>query len=353
MPQHYSRDQRACMVELFFDEANRNAHRVSELFTARYPGRRPSHNTVLGAVRDFQMYGNVNPRFRGEGRQNINMEDMVIAYFIAYPRASVRRASDDLGLSANYVWTTLHNHAFHPYRATLHQPLHEGDMERRFDYCNWLITMSDENQNIIHQMLVTDECSFGRDGPFNHQNRHMWCDVNPHWSFPHHHQQQLRLNVWAGLLGDRVIGPFFIPDRLNGQRYLALLQNEIADALEDIPLAAYRHLWYQHDGAPPHIPRCVVEHLNNEFPQRWIGRNGYVPWPARSPDLTPMDFFLWGFIKEHVYATPVANVADLRHRIINAFQLVTPDMIRHSFQNMLYRAQMCIAANGDIIEHHL
>ncbi|KAJ4429330.1 hypothetical protein ANN_26334 [Periplaneta americana] len=40
---------------------------------------------------------------------------------------------------------------------------------------------------------------------------------------------------------------------------------------------------------------------------RWIGRGGPVAWPAQSPDLTPLDFFLWGCMKEKVYQTEVAS----------------------------------------------
>ncbi|GBL73687.1 hypothetical protein AVEN_230681-1 [Araneus ventricosus] len=38
-----------------------------------------------------------------------------------------------------------------------------------------------------------------------------------------------------------------------------------------------------------------------EYPGRWIGRGGPVLWPPRSPDLTSLDFFLWGHLKELVY----------------------------------------------------
>ncbi|EZA62612.1 hypothetical protein X777_10243, partial [Ooceraea biroi] len=41
--------------------------------------------------------------------------------------------------------------------------------------------------------------------------------------------------------------------------------------------------------------------LNESFPDRWIGRGGRISWPARSPDLTPLDFFLWGHLKNEVY----------------------------------------------------
>jgi hypothetical protein len=64
----------------------------------------------------------------------------------------------------------------------------------------------------------------------------------------------------------------------------------------------------QQDGAPPHFHLEVRRHLNTTLPQRWIGRtsrcNGdsaLIPWPPRSPNLTPCDFFIWGCDKDKVY----------------------------------------------------
>ena len=51
-------------------------------------------------------------------------------------------------------------------------------------------------------------------------------------------------------------------------------------------------MWYQHDGAPAHFSIAARQVLNDKYPNRWIGRGGPVPWPPRSPDLTPLDFFL-------------------------------------------------------------
>jgi hypothetical protein len=36
-----------------------------------------------------------------------------------------------------------------------------------------------------------------------------------------------------------------------------------------------------------------------------LGRDSNNLWPPRSPDLTPLDFFLWGTLKERIYQTPV------------------------------------------------
>lgn len=80
---------------------------------------------------------------------------------------------------------------------------------------------------------------------------------------------------------------------------------------------------FPHDGAPPHWAMDVCEFLNSTFPNRWFGRDGPTAWSPRSPDITLLDVFLWGYVKDKVYATPVPNVATLKDRIMDAISSVT------------------------------
>ena len=48
------------------------------------------------------------------------------------------------------------------------------------------------------------------------------------------------------------------------------------------------------------VGRDVTTFLDETFPGRWVGRVGHTAWPPRSPDLTPLDFLAWGFIKDVV-----------------------------------------------------
>jgi hypothetical protein len=50
---------------------------------------------------------------------------------------------------------------------------------------------------------------------------------------------------------------------------------------------------------------AIFKFLDRTFPGRWIGRDGPMPWPPRSSDITPLDFFLWGYVKSNVFRTPV------------------------------------------------
>ena len=49
---------------------------------------------------------------------------------------------------------------------------------------------------------------------------------------------------------------------------------------------------------PTHSARIITELLNRKFGDRWIGRSGNNRWAARFPDLTFMDFYLWGKLKQ-------------------------------------------------------
>ncbi|GBM52699.1 hypothetical protein AVEN_21458-1 [Araneus ventricosus] len=83
------------------------------------------------------------------------------------------------------------------------------------------------------------------------------------------------------------------------------------------------------------------------FQNQFIGYGGFVEWPPRSPDLTPLDFFLWGHIKGQVYATPTPTLEDLRRRITDACASVTPAMLHNVQREIQSKVKMCIVANGE------
>jgi len=197
-------------------------------------------------------------------------------------------------------------------------------------------------------------------GFFNSHNSHIWDEENPYATFVNHHQHQFSVNVWAGIVGDCLIGPYLLPPRLNAHVYEIFLEEVLPELLDEhVPLAQIDVLdgmWLQHDGAPAHFGINVRTHLNNAYPGRWIGRGGPVEWPARSPDLTPVDFFfLRGYIKSLVYETPVDSEEELIARVVAAFDVVRNDpgifaRVRESF---LRRCNICIERQGRHIENLL
>uniref|UniRef100_A0A914V869 Uncharacterized protein n=1 Tax=Plectus sambesii TaxID=2011161 RepID=A0A914V869_9BILA len=75
------------------------------------------------------------------------------------------------------------------------------------------------------------------------------------------------------------------------------------------------------------LHRDVRDGVNENFDGRWMGCGSpKMPWPSCSPDMTPYDFFLWGFIKPTMYTTKPRAVPELKDRIRNAFGQVSDEM---------------------------
>ena len=108
-------------------------------------------------------------------------------------------------------------------------------------------------------------------------------------------------------------------------------------------------LFFQQDGATSHTARVCMNILNDVFPNRVISRNGAIPWPPRSPDLTPCDFFLWGYLKSKVYEERPRTIEELKARISLEIKRVPQRMLRAVMDNFRNRLQECINREG----HHL
>jgi len=76
-------------------------------------------------------------------------------------------------------------------------------------------------------------------------------------------------------------------------------------------------------------------------------------WPPRSPDLTPPDYFLWGYLKGRVYQIKPRTIDALKANITEENQAVTTDVLERTFQNMARRVQSCLDANGGHFQHML
>lgn len=191
----------------------------------------------------------------------------------------------------------------------------------------------------------------------NTRNEHFYARENPHIISATNFQQRFSLNVWAGIVADKIIGPYFIDGTLTGVKYRDFLENVLPELsrVAELPNDMLENVWYMHDGAPPHYSIVAREYLNEIFPRRWIGRGGPVNWPARSPDLNAMDFFAWGYIKFIVFSTPVDNINDLRERIVTAFDSVrnNAQMLRNVHRSMSRRVEACILAEGAQFEQLL
>jgi hypothetical protein len=71
-----------------------------------------------------------------------------------------------------------------------------------------------------------------------------------------------------------------------------------------------------------------------------------MPWPPRTPDITPLDFSFWGYVKSTVFQTPVNGLDDIKTRIQNAISAIPADMLHKTLQKLEYRLDIICAIKG-------
>lgn len=237
------------------------------------------------------------------------------------------------------------------------QGLYHGDLQRRRDFCQEMLERIQNDGRFHLNILWTDESNFNNCGKFNRRNTHIWRTENPREIAETNQQRRFSVNVWCGLLGNSIIGPYFYEGTLTADRYLAFLREELPGLLEDIPLRARYNIVYQHDGAPPHNRRDISAFLDINY-KTWIGNKanrerGHILWPARSADLTPLDFWLWGSIKDEVYSVRSNTPEQLRGRISAAFNNITQEKIDNVHRNVVNRLRLCLQHNGGHFEQYM
>ena len=115
------------------------------------------------------------------------------------------------------------------------------------------------------------------------------------------------------------------------------------------------NMWFQQDGATCHTARETLNLLRTRFGGRIISRNGDVNWPPRSCDLTPLDYFLWGYVKSKAYENNPLTIQQLKQEISRIIRDITPEMCLEVMENFNKRIVCCRRSRGghlaDIVFH--
>ncbi|XP_076668214.1 uncharacterized protein LOC143368893 [Andrena cerasifolii] len=185
---------------------------------------------------------------------------------------------------------------------------------------------------------------------------HVWSDENPLALRPREAQIRWSINLWAGICGEFIVGPYIMSDRLDGPTYKDFLEHVLPDLMDDIPYEIRRNMYYQHDGAGPHYAANVRAYLGETFQDRWIGRGGreaHVAWPPRSPDMNPLDFFFWGYLKNEVYRQPEDTPEEAIALIHATVENITPQTLQGVQRQLILRAEQCNINGGGHVEPFL
>lgn len=355
----FSTEHRVFMVRKYFESKSFVA--VIEAFRNHFPDKDPpSKSTIFRNVDKYSRDGtslNLNKQRSGRPRTVRTQENIeVVRQTLAEnPTLSTRR--NPFNITQSSVTRIIKcDLRWHPYKIHLRHELKEQDFGRRVRFCNWFIAQC-QNNRFLRNLIISDEASFSMGGKVSSQNVRHYAPKGEHPSFNYDvNCSREKLTVWVGLCGNgTLLGPFFFERNVTGRAYLNMIEENIIPSL----LRAYgllneeeiRNIWWAQDGAPAHRTRNVRACLTRLFRQNVIGIGHAVEWPPRSPDLTPLDFFCWGYLKSKVYLTPPQDIEQLRERIIQECNVLTrQNFIVNSIRSMRRKANICVARNGGHVE---
>ncbi len=330
-----------------------NAAEVARQFQNRFDRTPPTSKNILNLVRKFNETGSVEDKARSGRPRSVSTDEnkeRVRAAFEENPATSLRRASLDLNLTKSSLQRMMKELGLKPYRPQLLHALTEDDPDRRCEFADIFLNLLAGDSSLLNRIIWTDEAIFKLNGHVNRHNCVYYATENPHVILT----QEMNtpgIIVWAGIWVGGIIGPFFFHDNVNGDSYLKMLKRDIVPAIaSEMDL---EEVIYMHDGAPAHYARSVRHFLDKTFPDSWIGRRGWIDWPPRSPDLTPTDFFLWGVLKERVYATKPQNLQTLQDAIITEMRSLPVKICQGACHSVSKRLQLCKDLNGEHIEQFL
>ncbi|GFV73952.1 uncharacterized protein TNCV_1190331 [Trichonephila clavipes] len=94
------------------------------------------------------------------------------------------------------------------------------------------------------------------------------------------------------------------------------------------------------DGATSHTANPVEAFLIQTFGEdRIVSKCCRYPWHPRSPDLTPADFWLWGYLKSRVCLSGPSSQSELKDAIRREVSSIHPDMLHSAVAGFVTRLE--------------
>ncbi|GFX88653.1 myelin regulatory factor [Trichonephila clavipes] len=194
--------------------------------------------------------------------------------------------------------------------------IHQNDHQARRRFIEWVQNEIAVVPDFHKRILFSDEAHFWLNGYVNKQNCRIWSEANPYKCH----------NV-----------------TVNGDQYRAMITNFFIPELNNHDV---QELWFQQDGATCHTARATIDLLKDTLGDRLISRFGPVNWPPRSCDLTPLDYFLWGYVKALVYADKPQMLDYLEDNIRRVIADIRPQMLEEVIENWTSRLDYIQASHG-------
>lgn len=336
--------------------ALRNVTAVRRKFRGHFKKQKdsvPSHTAFKRLIDRFHESGDTTPAKSSGGRPQCPEEqvDKVRQFVKPYQdrseSISIPAISKALDIPPTTVWRIMRKRlGWKPYKPHITVPLTAAHRAGRVKFCEWLLQ---QPVGFEERVIWTDEKWFCLTSTPNKQNERYWAPLNPRVTVACKEQGGQKVMCWAAVTDGRVLIHWHDPGTsVNGEAYLNLLVQGLWPELRDS--VKKQKLWFQQDGATVHTTRAVRAWLDEAFSGRVISRLTDRPWPARSPDLSPLDYWFWSVALTELRRNPPSCLEELK-MVVEAFAgSLEPEEVRRAVRHLRQRAETCVSRKGDTVE---
>ena len=201
--------------------------------------------------------------------------------------------------------------------------------------------------NFLSRIVFSDEGVFHVSGIANTRNTRIWGAENPS-TIQEYEIHSEKITVWWAIHSTGVLDTHYFENETDRKEdYCQFLDTYVRQESQKFP----QNSLCQQDSASTHTRHGACELLGDIFEEKWIGKFRPLELPTRSPDLRPPDFFLWGYVRNKVFRTPINNLTQLKRRITHAMRSITQGMIEKVWKNLDNCLDVIIREDGSHTEH--
>jgi transposase len=330
---------------------------------SRYPAQNWSISTVQSICRRVDARGSAIQRKKGSGRpkaarcaENIEKVESLICSQEDQPgtHKSTRQIAAELNIGHMSVWRIAKRDlALSSFRRISGQVLNDATKTKRLKRCKQLLRRITVRK--LKRTFFTDEKVFYLDPPANCSTSRLWSagrktEVSSERLIRQRAKFSRRVMVSAGVCCSGKGRLHFVPEKtkINAQHYtsqlLPLLTEDCRHLLND-------EFVFQQDGAPAHTSKQTQDWLQQNCPE-FIGKE---EWPPNSPDLNPLDYFVWSaMLEKYQKMLPKPKtIAELKTVLDEIWSSLPQQSIEKAVLAFRKRLQACIQSDGGHFEHLL
>lgn len=263
---------------------------------------------------------------------------------------SLNKMAKSLGMARSTLQSIVHNDlGLKSYRLLNGQQLTDQAKQKRLEKCKELKKFFRVRR--LEDVLWSDEKVFTIEVAKNSQNHRQLLSPGLKNSrrrkFATKTLFPKSLMVWGGVSANGTTELIFIDKsiKINAKTY----QDEIIKKAI-IPWKQINPgMIFQQDWAPAHGAKSTLAFLDTKI-KDYLGKD---LWPPNSPDLSPLDFSVWGVLDEHLSRQKINNLQDLRRELLKAWAKLDLAYLRRTVESVKKRIQACIDADGGHFENLL